>query len=180
MPFVENASWSCYSEDTHPLPPFPKGASPTPNLYGNPATSLKKSLCFAYPPHDGFAFIATPSRRRCAYVTLSMIEKNRDVKDCSVASKPDNPYSLNCRQKVASRKPLFTDLDIRAFTRRSRRREVLLTTKGHLHIGGPHNSSCKTRSVISGRSWSRTSDFLLVREARGCRSVSPVIAKPLI
>src|SRR5215216_3719777 len=65
----------------------------------------KRPLGFASPPHDGFAFLAAPSRRRCAYIPLSMTEKNRDVKDCSVASELDNPYSLNCRQKVASRKP---------------------------------------------------------------------------
>ena len=40
--------------------------------------------------------------------------------------------------------------------------------------------TCKTCHFCSGRCWSRSSDPLLVREARDCRSVSSVIANPLI
>jgi hypothetical protein len=36
--------------------------------------------------------------------------------------------------KMCSRKPIFTDLDTRAFTNPSRRREHAITTKGHPNI----------------------------------------------
>jgi hypothetical protein len=59
---------------------FPKSPG---SLFGSPAISptKRRPLGFAPPPHDGFAFLAAPSRRRkSACVALNMTGKEGVVK----------------------------------------------------------------------------------------------------
>ncbi len=66
-----------------PLPPFLKGPSLKPQtLFGSPAISLleKRSIGFASPPRDGFAFLAERfPEERCACITNHYGHKHKHM-----------------------------------------------------------------------------------------------------
>ncbi len=65
---------------THPLLLSPRASEPS-TLFGSLATSKKRPISFASPPHDGFAFLAERfPEERYAYVTLIMTARNKVVK----------------------------------------------------------------------------------------------------
>jgi len=69
--------------------------------------TLERPIGFAPPPHDGFAFLAAPSRRRCACVTLTMTGKEGVVKwaeGCTVALFTGSPTTPLLGELVTSRK----------------------------------------------------------------------------